>query len=55
MSLRAQLWSASTLKRKHDHHNGIPRLYVDRVFSMTGFGAVVTGTLMGGVITANNG
>ncbi len=31
-------------------HNGIPRLYVDRVFSMTGFGAVVTGTLMGGAI-----
>ena len=33
-----------------ERHNGIPRLYVDRVFSMTGFGAVVTGTLMGGVI-----
>ena len=31
-----------------ERHNGIPRLYVDRVFSMTGFGAVVTGTLMGG-------
>ena len=31
-------------------HNGIPRLYVDRMFSMTGFGAVVTGTLMGGAI-----
>ena len=33
-----------------EQHNGIPRLYVDRVFSMTGFGAVVTGTLMGGTI-----
>ena len=33
-----------------ERHNGIPRLYVDRVFSMTGFGAVVTGTLMGGTI-----
>ncbi len=33
-----------------DRHNGIPRLYVDRVFSMTGFGGVVTGTLMGGAI-----
>ena len=33
-----------------EQHNGIPRLYVDRVFSMTGFGAVVTGTLMGGAI-----
>jgi len=28
--------------------DGIPRLYVDRVFTMSGFGAVVTGTLMGG-------
>jgi len=27
---------------------GIPRLYVDRVFTMSGFGVVVTGTLMGG-------
>ncbi len=27
---------------------GIPRLYVDRVFTMSGFGAVVTGTLIGG-------
>lgn len=27
---------------------GIPRLYVDRVFTMPGFGAVATGTLMGG-------
>lgn len=33
-----------------EQHNSIPRLYVDRVFSMTGFGAVVTGTLMGGAI-----
>ena len=33
-----------------ERHNGIPRLYVDRVFSMTGFGAVVTGTLMGGAV-----
>ena len=33
-----------------ERYNGIPRLYVDRVFSMTGFGAVVTGTLMGGAI-----
>ena len=33
-----------------ERYNSIPRLYVDRVFSMTGFGAVVTGTLMGGTI-----
>jgi selenocysteine-specific elongation factor len=30
--------------------DGIPRLYVDRVFTMQGFGAVVTGTLIGGTI-----
>lgn len=30
--------------------DGIPRLYVDRVFTMQGFGAVVTGTLMTGDI-----
>jgi len=27
---------------------GLPRLYVDRVFPVAGFGAVVTGTLLGG-------
>ena len=31
-----------------ERRDGIPRLYVDRVFTMSGFGAVVTGTLMGG-------
>ena len=30
--------------------DGIPRLYVDRVFTMQGFGAVVTGTLITGDI-----
>ncbi|MDE0299819.1 MAG: selenocysteine-specific translation elongation factor [Candidatus Poribacteria bacterium] len=30
--------------------DGIPRLYVDRVFTMQGFGAVVTGTLISGSI-----
>ena len=30
--------------------DGIPRLYVDRVFTMQGFGAVVTGTLIGDTI-----
>ena len=30
--------------------NGIPRLYIDRVFTVQGFGVVVTGTLIGGVI-----
>ena len=31
-------------------HDGIPRLYVDRVFKVEGFGVVVTGTLIGGSI-----
>ncbi len=31
-------------------HDGIPRLYVDRVFTLQGFGVVVTGTLIGGSI-----
>ncbi|MCZ6681185.1 MAG: selenocysteine-specific translation elongation factor [Candidatus Poribacteria bacterium] len=35
---------------KAERRDGIPRLYVDRVFTMTGFGAVVTGTLIGGSI-----
>ena len=30
--------------------DGIPRLYVDRVFTIQGFGVVVTGTLIGGSI-----
>ncbi|MEK9136051.1 MAG: GTP-binding protein, partial [Bacteroidota bacterium] len=33
-----------------ERRDGIPRLYVDRVFTMSGFGAVVTGTLMGGSV-----
>lgn len=30
---------------------GLPRLWVDRVFSVSGFGTVVTGTLLGGKLT----
>ena len=33
-----------------DQRDGIPRLYVDRVFTMQGFGAIVTGTLITGAI-----
>ena len=36
--------------RVDESRDGIPRLYVDRVFTMQGFGAVVTGTLIGGTI-----
>ncbi len=33
-----------------EENDGIPRLYVDRVFTVQGFGVVVTGTLIGGTI-----
>ncbi len=33
---------------------GRPRLPVDRVFTMTGFGTVVTGTLIDGILTSGN-
>lgn len=35
---------------KTQEHDGIPRLYVDRVFTVQGFGVVVTGTLIGGSV-----
>ena len=35
---------------EQENSNGIPRLYVDRIFTMAGFGAVVTGTLIDGSI-----
>ncbi len=35
-------------------HSGAPRLPIDRVFSMRGFGTVVTGTLVSGVIRAGD-
>lgn len=34
-----------------DHRTGIARLPVDRVFSVTGFGTVVTGTLLGAPVS----
>jgi len=38
-------------ERKSD---GIPRLFIDRVFQMRGFGAVVTGTTLSGVFQRND-
>ena len=35
---------------KREFENGIPRLYADRIFTMPGFGAIVTGTLTGGLV-----
>lgn len=32
------------------NNNGVPLLPIDRVFTMSGFGAVVTGTLLGGLL-----
>ena len=34
---------------------GVPRLFVDRVFVARGFGAVVTGTTLGGIFRRNDG
>lgn len=39
-----------TVATKAEESDGIPRLYVDRVFTVQGFGVVVTGTLIGGSI-----
>ena len=38
------------LATKSEENDGIPRLYIDRVFTVQGFGVVVTGTLIGGSI-----
>lgn len=38
------------LSPKNRSQNRVPRLYVDRVFSVAGVGCVVTGTLLGGEI-----
>ena len=48
--LKSTIVACVNTEAQAERHNGIPRLYVDRVFSMTGFGGVVTGTLMGGTI-----
>ena len=37
-----------------EHASGVPRLPIDRVFTMTGFGTVVTGTLVGGTLTVGD-
>ena len=48
--LKSTIVACVNAEAEAEQHNGIPRLYVDRIFSMTGFGAIVTGTLMGGAI-----
>jgi len=47
--LRRELWRISQALEKHDDA-GITRLPIDRVFTMKGFGTVITGTLIAGLI-----
>ena len=49
--LKQTIVTQVSLKRERGGSgDGIPRLYVDRVFTIQGFGVVVTGTLIGGSI-----
>lgn len=49
-TLKETIVKQVTLATETDENDGIPRLYVDRVFTVQGFGVVVTGTLIGGLI-----
>ena len=49
-TLKQTIAEQVTLAAKSEENDGIPRLYVDRVFTVQGFGVVVTGTLIGGSI-----
>ena len=49
-TLKQTIVEQVTLATKVKESDGIPRLYVDRVFTVQGFGIVVTGTLIGGAI-----
>lgn len=49
-TLKQTILEQVTLATKSEENDGIPRLYVDRVFTVQGFGVVVTGTLIGGSI-----
>ena len=49
-TLKATIVEQVTLVTETEENDGIPRLYVDRVFTVQGFGVVVTGTLIGGSI-----
>ena len=48
-ALRRAIWEISQNLQKHDEA-GVTRLPIDRVFTMKGFGTVVTGTLIAGLI-----
>ncbi len=49
-TLKQMIVEQVDLATKAQEHDGIPRLYVDRVFTVQGFGVVVTGTLIGGSV-----
>ncbi|MXV72846.1 selenocysteine-specific translation elongation factor [Candidatus Poribacteria bacterium] len=50
-TLKQTIVEQVALATKSEENDGIPRLYVDRVFTVQGFGVVVTGTLIGGTIS----
>ena len=49
-TLKQTIVEQVALATKSEENDGISRLYVDRVFTVQGFGVVVTGTLIGGSI-----
>ena len=49
-TLKQTIVEQVALAAEVEESDGIPRLYVDRVFTVQGFGIVVTGTLIGGSI-----
>ena len=49
-TLKQTIVEQVALATKSEENDGIPRLYVDRVFTVQGFGVVVTGTLIGGAV-----
>ncbi len=49
-TLKQMIVQQVDLATQAQEYDGIPRLYVDRVFTVQGFGVVVTGTLIGGSI-----
>lgn len=49
-TLKQTIVEQVTLATKAEENDGIPRLYVDRVFTVQGFGVIVTGTLIGGSV-----
>jgi selenocysteine-specific elongation factor len=53
-SLRAALRGVVASAPPRTGRGGAPRLWIDRVFAMRGFGTVVTGTLVGGVLAVGD-